>query len=252
MESAPPRSALLFGRDAVGTGRVQVPERQRVSQRAGDCRGREASRLTTRLPPESDASNREGDQHHQSDGAEQRDHHAMRNDAVEIGLDARLSQNAGRRQPRAGQEEGSHRSRERQCARSAVTAKSRRKPARPRTLLVRPRPDPRHRSRHVDPELVRRRELARVQTFAAVVAQARQVDEVLLLEDETLLDCREHGAELLAIAARVAHARDVGAVEEQIIHGHAAQPPPRRSGRTPCRSSSRSRRGTRAAGCCPP
>src|SRR5678816_4290905 len=59
--------------------------------------------------------------------------------------------------------------------------------------------------RHVDVELVRRRILAGIQAFAAVVTEVREVGEVGALERHPLLHRLKHRAVRFAVTARVAH-----------------------------------------------
>jgi hypothetical protein len=73
----------------------------------------------------------------------------------------------------------------------------------------------RQRLRNIDPELVRRRVLARVEALAAVVAQVREIGQVALAEREALLDRRETRAVLLAVPAGVAHRHRVRGVLDQ-------------------------------------
>ena len=76
--------------------------------------------------------------------------------------------------------------------------------ARPRVVGVGLDAHLRHRPRHVDRELVRRRVLAGVQAGAAVVAQVGQVVDVGLAELEPARHRREDGAEAFAVAAGIA------------------------------------------------
>src|SRR5262249_24219949 len=62
----------------------------------------------------------------------------------------------------------------------------------------------RQRYRYVDCELMRRRVLTVVQAGAATVAQIRQIAQIARRERPASLHRREHGAQSLAVPARVA------------------------------------------------
>ena len=90
--------------------------------------------------------------------------------------------------------------------RHAVALVQRAKRPRPRELDVRPLAYLRHRPRHIDGELVRRRVLARVVARAAVVAEIGEVVNVQLVEVEPTRHRGEHRAKPFAVATRVADA----------------------------------------------
>ncbi len=124
-------------------------------------------------------------------------------------------------------EEGDQAGRQRQGHGEAVARVERAEGPRPGVVDVGLAAHPRHRPRHVDRELVRRRVLAGVQAGAAVVAEVGEVVDVGLGELEPARHRRKDGAKAFAVAAGVADLqlpRDLGlrAVE------HVARRRPRR------------------------
>ena len=248
MAPAAPRPPLLFAGGTVGASCVEVAQRHGVPQRAP--RAAAHDRGGARAPDvarETGHTNRDGQHAEGEDGAEQRDHHAVRHDGVEIAGRIHAPERAAIADSRGRGEERREQRGEGERDERRMAADERRERARPGVVLVRREPDLGERPRHVDAELVRRRVLTRVEALAAVVTQVGQVGQIDARERLALLHRRKHRAVLLAVAAGVAHGEDVRAVGDRVSGQH------RRRGlrpgvRTRFRSSSRYPRGSLAAG----
>ena len=109
-----------------------------------------------------------------------------------------------------------------------------------------------HQAREVDLKFMRRRELAGIQTGAAVVAQVAQIQHVVLGEFETARQRRKYRAVAFAVTAGVADAKHALRILDQFLEGHRfvfsrehVLPPPRpRCVRTWCRWTCRCPPGT--------
>ncbi len=194
-------------------------------------------------PATRDHERRDGEQR---DGREHGHHHVMRHDLIEV---------AGNRHAGEGPRRESHRHEshhERGRREPWLARKRAAHDVRPAELFVRGKTDFRERARHVDPEFVRRRILAGVETLAAVVTEVGQVGEVALRKRLAILHGLKHRTVRLAVAAGVAHGHHVLTVADQVIRQHTPPPPCRQSDRTRSQSSSRRRRRSLCRARCRP
>ena len=248
-----PWRAVFLRRDAIDAARVEMSQRQNVSKQdwgltPGLTPGQTPSGALSILPhvvEESDHADGHGGDGEQKNAAKQADHHVMRHDGVKV------RRVVNRRQRARGQCEDRAEGRS-ECdpGEQIVLCESHAERARPCVVLIRLHANLRQRLRHIDAELVRWRVLTRIEAFAAVVTEVRQVREVGLAERPPLFHRREDGTVLLAVATRIAHRHDVRAVLREISERHGLRSL-RRCGRTRCQWSCRCRRCIRGAERCP-